>query len=254
MGYVIQDVGLFPHYTVRKNVAIVPELLGWDRKRIRESVDHLLEQVGLPAERYGELRPRQLSGGEQQRVGLARALVFGSADRPSRRAVPAPSIRSASGRCRSRFLREALERPQEDELVLVTHDVAEAIVFGTRICLFERGRIEQIGTAKELLFEPRTDFVRAFFDPGRLELELNAVSLGDVLPYLDLRTEAPAGKSTVEHTLEARLLDVLSHPRAPQKSRSVSCARRPRPDSGRRRPCPRSSMRFMRSREASRRP
>ena len=75
MGYVIQDVGLFPHYTVRKNVAIVPELLGWERKRIRERVDQLLEQVGLPAARYGELRPRELSGGEQQRVGLARALV-----------------------------------------------------------------------------------------------------------------------------------------------------------------------------------
>jgi len=208
IGYAIQDVGLFPHYTVRENVAVVPKLLGWDERRIRARVDELLEHFGLPPDRYANARPRELSGGQQQRVGLARALAadpplvlldepFSALDPITRREVQREFFRLA----------ENLDKT----FVLVTHDVAEAVAFGDRICLFEAGRIEQMGTPRELVLEPRNDFVRSFFDTGRLELELRVVSLAELAPYL---ARAPRLEATdvVEFSATASLHDVLEHP------------------------------------------
>ena len=204
IGYVIQAVGLFPHYTVEENVAIVPKLLGWDKARIATRVDELLSLVGLPASRFGSARPSALSGGQQQRVGLARALAgdppvvlldepFGALDPVTRREMQAEFLR--------------LSAQLNKTMVLVTHDVAEAITVGHRICLLEAGKVEQIGTARELLFRPSTDFVRAFFDPGRLNLELLASTLGDVLPHLTL---GPAREgSAARVSARSRILDVL---------------------------------------------
>jgi osmoprotectant transport system ATP-binding protein len=164
IGYVIQQVGLFPHYTVRQNVAVVPELLGWDEARIIQRVDELLEKVGLSPSKFAEKRPDELSGGQQQRVGLARALAadppivlldepFGALDPITRREIQKEFVR----------LSEELKKT----MVLVTHDIAEAGMLGHRICLFENGRVEQIGKPAELRSNPRTEVVRAFFDAAR---------------------------------------------------------------------------------------
>jgi osmoprotectant transport system ATP-binding protein len=204
IGYVIQAVGLFPHYSVEENVAIVPKLLGWDSARIAARVEELLTLVGLSPGRFGSARPSALSGGQQQRVGLARALAgdppivlldepFGALDPVTRREIQAEFVR--------------LSAQLDKTMVLVTHDVAEAITVGHRICLLEAGRVEQIGTARELLFHPATDFVRAFFDPGRLNLELLASTLGDLLPHLTLRPVREDGGARISVT--SRLLDVL---------------------------------------------
>ncbi len=206
IGYVIQAVGLFPHYTVEENIAVVPRLLGWERSRIESRVEELLALVGLPRSRFGRMRPRELSGGQQQRVGLARALAsdpplvlldepFGALDPVTRREMQAEFVR--------------LSATLGKTMVLVTHDISEAIVVGHRICLLEAGRLEQIGSAQELLFEPRTDFVRAFFDPGRLTLELLASTLADMVPFLDSAAGQGAGPEPARVPLTARLLDVL---------------------------------------------
>jgi osmoprotectant transport system ATP-binding protein len=204
IGYVIQAVGLFPHYTVEENVAVVPKLLGWDGARIAARVEELLALVGLPQSRFGAARPSALSGGQQQRVGLARALAgdppvvlldepFGALDPVTRREMQAEFVR--------------LSAQLDKTMVLVTHDVAEAITIGHRICLLEAGKVEQIGTARELLFSPATDFVQAFFDPGRLNLELLASTLGDVLPHLTLDPVLEGSAARVPAT--SRILDVL---------------------------------------------
>jgi osmoprotectant transport system ATP-binding protein len=201
LGYVIQAVGLFPHYTVAENVAVVPRLLGWAPARVDARVKELLELVGLPG--ASSKRPSELSGGQQQRVGLARALAgdppvvlldepFGALDRLTRHVMQAEFSR--------------LSAKLGKTMVLVTHDVAEAIAVGHRICLLEAGRVEQIGSAAELLFEPRTEFVGRFFDEGRLTLELLATTIEDVLPVL----ETSSGNGDAERVpVTARLLDVL---------------------------------------------
>ncbi len=209
MGYVIQHVGLFPHYTVAQNVAVVPRLCGWDSARIRARVDSLLEKVGL-GRGYADKRPDALSGGEQQRVGLARALAadppivlldepFGALDPITRRDM------------QREFSRLSAELGKT--MVLVTHDVAEAALLGHRIALFEGGRIEQIGTAKDLLFRPASDVVRSFFDSHRLALELEVLELGDVAPFLSFDGRGSAGGlPLVEIDSAETLARVLEHP------------------------------------------
>jgi osmoprotectant transport system ATP-binding protein len=140
-GYVIQEIGLFPHMTVAGNVGLVPELLGWDPDRIEERTRTLLEMVGLPADAYAPRRPHQLSGGERQRVGVARALAadpplllldepFGALD---------PVTRAGLQR---EF--KALMRRLGKAALFVTHDVREALVVGDRIGLLTSGRLEAL--------------------------------------------------------------------------------------------------------------
>lgn len=184
MGYVIQNVGLFPHYTVAENIAIVPRLLQWKEKRIAQRTGELLEMVGLPAGKFARRYPHELSGGQQQRVGLARALAanppvvlldepFGALDLITRHQI------------QREFKR--LESLLHKTMVLVTHDVFEAITLCDRLCLMDRGKIQQLGTPKELLFWPQNDFVRAFFQANRFQLELQVTCLQDLLPWLPKR-------------------------------------------------------------------
>jgi osmoprotectant transport system ATP-binding protein len=203
IGYVIQDIGLFPHYTTAKNIAVVPELLGWDSERIRARSRELLHLVGLDPEVFADRYPHELSGGQQQRVGLARALAadpaivlmdepFGALDPLTRREI------------QREFKR--LEALLKKTTVLVTHDVFEACDLGDRICLLDRGRVQQIGPARELLFDPANDFVHRFFRSNRFLLELKVYTLQDVLPHLPKRT--PADDDPVFSHRES-LLDVL---------------------------------------------
>jgi osmoprotectant transport system ATP-binding protein len=156
IGYVIQGYGLFPHWTVARNIATVPRLLNWDPDRIEKRVNELLVLFGLDPDLYAGKFPHQLSGGQQQRVGVARALAaepsvllmdepFGALD---------PIIRA---KAREDLL--ALQRRLGVTVVLVTHDMEEAIALGDRIAVMDRGRLLQYGTPTEILMRPAPGFV-----------------------------------------------------------------------------------------------
>ncbi|RNL52120.1 ABC transporter ATP-binding protein [Pedobacter jejuensis] len=180
IGYVMQNIGLFPHYTVEENIAIVPKLLKWDKKKIQDRVYELTEKLHLPTNSL-KLFPNELSGGQQQRVGLARALVsdpavllmdepFGALDNVTRTSI------------RKEF--KDLEELKRKTMVMVTHDVEEAFELADRICLMDKGNIMQIGTPKELLFNPANDFAKTFLDGQRLALEFKIVTIEDIWEML----------------------------------------------------------------------
>ncbi|QLR43912.1 ABC transporter ATP-binding protein [Enterobacter sp. RHBSTW-00994] len=178
MGYAIQSIGLFPHWTVAQNIATVPQLEKWTRQKIAERVDELMALLGLePAlrDRY----PHQLSGGQQQRVGVARALAanpqvllmdepFGALDPVTRSALQAEMTR--------------IHRILGRTIILVTHDIDEALRLGDRLILMDNGEVIQQGAPLTLLTQPATDFVRDFF--GRSELGVRLLSLRTVGDYL----------------------------------------------------------------------
>ncbi|MHB8646292.1 MAG: ABC transporter ATP-binding protein [Thermomicrobiales bacterium] len=156
IGYVIQQVGLFPHMTVAKNIAIVPQLLGWPREKIAARTDELLALIGLPPEEYRGRYPAQLSGGQQQRVGLARALAadpgvmlmdepFGAID-----AITRTGLQDEMAR---------LQRTLKKTILFVTHDVEEALRLGDLIVVMRDGRIVQSGTPLSVLTQPADVFV-----------------------------------------------------------------------------------------------
>ena len=187
IGYVIQQVGLFPHLTIGANTAVVPSLLGWDRARIRARTDELLELVGLPPPDYRDRYPAELSGGERQRVGVARALAadppvmlmdepFGAVD-PIRRE-----------RLQNEFLR--LQERVRKTIIFVTHDVDEAIKMGDRIAILQRGGIlAQYDTPAAILANPSSEFVERFVgaDRGLKRLSLARVRDLDTIEPVTVR-------------------------------------------------------------------
>lgn len=164
IGYAIQEVGLFPHYTVEENVAVVPKLEKWDAARIASRVEEVLKIVGLPSREFAKRYPDELSGGQKQRVGLARALAadppillmdepFGALDPITRAEV-------------QREFRD-LQRRLGKTIVFVTHDVGEALLLGTRIALLESGKLQGIFTPQE--FAASTDSsVKPYIDAFRV--------------------------------------------------------------------------------------
>jgi osmoprotectant transport system ATP-binding protein len=164
MGYVIQNVGLFPHMSIADNVATVPRLLGWDKQKIRRRVNDLLELVGLDPQQFAHRYPHQLSGGQRQRVGVARALgadppvllmdePFGAIDRIARE------------RLQNEFLR--IQREVRKTVIFVTHDIDEAIKLGDRIAIMNAGRLEQYDTPAAILAKPASDLVIDLLGPDR---------------------------------------------------------------------------------------
>ncbi len=209
IGYVIQQVGLLPHYTVAQNVGVVPGLLGRPAAETAARTTELLERLHLPAARFAAMLPAQLSGGQQQRVGLARALAadppvilldepFGALDPLTRAAV-------------RRDFRE-LDELRRKTMVLVTHDVPEAFELADRILLLNAGRIQQLGPPRELLLAPANDFVRRFFQAERLTLQLRVTTLAEVAPFLTLEAEAaPPGVPTLPLTASVQAaIDLLA--------------------------------------------
>ena len=201
IGYVIQQVGLFPHMTIAENIATVPRLLGWDRARIVRRVDELLARVHMDPARDRDRYPRELSGGQKQRVGVARALAadppvmlmdepFGALDPITRASL------------QDEFLR--ILRELRKTIVFVTHDIDEAIRMGTRIAILRAGRLVQYDTPDAILARPADSFVEAFVGADRALKRLSLLSVSD---YANDRAP-PAGSPAVAPS--ANLRDALS--------------------------------------------
>jgi osmoprotectant transport system ATP-binding protein len=178
IGYAIQQIGLFPHRTIADNIGTVPHLLGWNKGRIRDRVDELLELVGLSPGEYRDRYPAELSGGQQQRVGVARALAadppimlmdepFGAVD---------PITRE---RLQDEFLR--IQENIRKTIVFVTHDIDEAIKMGNKIAILKQGGVlAQYDTPENILSRPDTEFVSSFVGADRVLKRLSLTRVGEM--------------------------------------------------------------------------
>ena len=203
MGYAIQSIGLFPHWSVEKNIATVPTLLKWPKSRIDERVTEMMTLLQLDPALYRARYPHQLSGGQQQRVGVARALAgdpqvllmdepFGALDPVTRAA-----LQTEIARIHTAFRKT---------IVLVTHDIDEALKLATRIVLLDHGRIVQSGTPLQMLCEPANDFVLDFFGRGdagikRLGLQFVADRVRPEMPGDDTKGDAIPGTLSLREAL-----------------------------------------------------
>ncbi|CAM3898777.1 betaine/proline/choline family ABC transporter ATP-binding protein [Lederbergia lenta] len=182
IGYVIQQIGLFPHYTIEKNIAIVPELKGWDKKKIKARVSELMEMVGLDPKTYAHRFPKELSGGQQQRVGVARALAsnprvilmdepFSALDPITKEQLQGELI--------------SLHQKLNKTIVFVTHDMDEALKLGDRIAIMKDGSLLQLDTPEKLLHEPAHGFVEDFIGKHRI------MQNPDLMPVTDVMNDKP---------------------------------------------------------------
>ncbi|MBA2698151.1 MAG: ATP-binding cassette domain-containing protein, partial [Nocardioidaceae bacterium] len=200
IGYVIQQIGLFPHLTIASNIATVPKLLGWKTERISERVDELLEMVGMDPGQYRDRYPKELSGGQRQRVGVARAMSadpdvmlmdepFGAID---------PITRD---RLQNEFLR--LQERIKKTIIFVTHDIDEAIKMGDRIAILrEQSRIAQFDTPERILVNPADDFVADFIGRGASLKRLSLSRVRDVELHQWPTVEQGASHDEVHRLLE----------------------------------------------------
>jgi osmoprotectant transport system ATP-binding protein len=206
IGYVIQNVGLFPHQTISANVGTVPRLLGWSRSRIRARTEELLELVGLDPAQFGRRYPHELSGGQRQRVGVARALAADPVvllmDEPF--SAVDPIVRA---RLQEEFLR--LQAEVRKTIVLVTHDLDEAVRLGDRIALLSQGgKLEQYDTPAALLGEPASPFVREFVGADR---GIRRLAVTPITPdLLDPLSAAEPGAALPTVLLGSSLYDALA--------------------------------------------
>lgn len=157
IGYVVQSIGLFPHMTIAQNIAVTPNLLGWDKEKIQKTVNDLLKQVGLDPQEYSRRYPNQLSGGQQQRVGVARAL---STNPPILLFDEPFSALDAIIRQNLQQEVKTLHQDLDDKtFFFVTHDINEALFLGDRVMIMNQGRIEQFDTPEEIVAHPASDYV-----------------------------------------------------------------------------------------------
>jgi osmoprotectant transport system ATP-binding protein len=178
IGYAIQQIGLFPHMTVRDNIATVPKLLGWEKRRIDKRVDELLDLVQLEPAIFRDRYPRELSGGQAQRIGVARAMAtdppvmlmdepFGAIDPINREVL------------QDEFLR--IQSKIKKTIVFVTHDIHEAIKMGDKIALLDAGRLVQFDTPEKLLTAPKNQFVKDFVGADRALKRLDLLRVEDAM-------------------------------------------------------------------------
>jgi osmoprotectant transport system ATP-binding protein len=182
MGYVIQQIGLFPHMSVRENIGLIPRLEGWDRGEIDACVDKLLSLVALPPDVFSKRYPQELSGGQQQRVGLARALAmdppillmdepFGALD---------PILRM---QLQDEFAKVKQELGKT--ILFVTHDIEESFKLGDRIAIMRDAALDQVGTADELIFHPDSAFVADIVDANKKYKHVDTMYVSDVMHTID---------------------------------------------------------------------
>lgn len=209
MGYAIQGVGLFPHWSVAENIGVVPKLLGWDSARIAKRVVELLELVGLDPDSYAAKYPDELSGGEAQRVGVARALAadppvllmdepFGAVD---------PLTRE---RLQSEF--SAIQARLKKTVVFVTHDIDEAVKLGDRIAIMRDGQLVQYDVPERILAYPADEFVAGFVGAERALKRLSLARIADALdpPDEPIPCEGTVPLSGTLRTALARIIELGS--------------------------------------------
>jgi osmoprotectant transport system ATP-binding protein len=235
IGYVIQETGLLPHRTIAHNIATVPKLVGWDKKRIEARVDELLGMVGMDPAAYRNRYPKELSGGQRQRVGVARAMAadphlmlmdepFGAID---------PITRE---RLQNEFLR--LQSQIQKTIIFVTHDIDEAIKMGDRIAVLrDQSHIAQFDTPEAILTNPADDYVADFIGSGASLKRLNLSRVRDI----EMATDAPTGSMDESAADLARKLDasdwsallLLDDQRRPRRWVNAQDLRRPAFDAAR---------------------
>lgn len=163
IGYVLQQIALFPHMTIEENISIVPELKQWKKDRIHKRVTELLNMAGLDPDTYRGRKPSELSGGQQQRIGVVRALAADPdivlMDEPFSALDPISRLKLQEDLLH-------LQRTIRKTIVFVTHDIQEAMKLGDRICIMKDGKIEQLGTPEEITAAPATPFVQQFIGSG----------------------------------------------------------------------------------------
>jgi len=199
MGYVIQQIGLFPHVTIADNIATVPKLLGWNKQRIRTRVDELLELIGMDPAAYRDRYPKELSGGQSQRVGVARALA---ADPPVLLMdEPFSAIDPITrARLQNEFLQ--LQTRIRKTIVFVTHDIDEAIKMGDRIAILDdQSRVAQYDTPEQILAAPASAFVEDFIGAGASLKRLNLTRVADVGLVSWPTEHVMAGRETIRAAL-----------------------------------------------------
>lgn len=207
IGYAIQHIGLFPHMTVAENIAVVPELLKWDRRRVDARIDELLILVGLAPAEFRDRYPNRLSGGQRQRVGVARALAsdppivlmdepFGALDPITREQL------------QNEFLE--LESEIQKTILFVTHDVFEAVKMGDRVAILDAGRLQQVDRPPQLVEQPANPFVDSFLGQHRFQLSLLTRSIASLVERAD---EGESGGADERPILRIRdsLIDALDH-------------------------------------------
>lgn len=202
IGYVIQQIGLFPHMTIRDNIATVPNMLGWDDSKIDNRVDELLGMVGMDPGTFRSRYPRELSGGQRQRVGVARALAadppvmlmdepFGAIDPINREHL------------QNEFLR--LQKKIRKTIMFVTHDIDEAIKMGTRICLLQvGGHVEQYGPPDEILSHPANEFVAEFVGADRGLKRLSLMRVEQIMDSDVVRIHGAENTDEIQKMLEGK--------------------------------------------------
>ena len=206
IGFVMQHAGLFPHYTVAQNIAIVPNLLKWEKQKTQNRTVELLEKLHLPEDLL-KVYPNELSGGQRQRIGIARALIadtpvllmdepFGALDNITKSAI------------HNEF--KNLDELKNKTTILVTHDVVEAFELGHRICLMDQGKVVQSGSPAEILYHPVNDFVKDFFASNRLMLEYKIASVQSVQSFLKKPLSLQAQKQLTKNTAIWEMLQILS--------------------------------------------
>jgi osmoprotectant transport system ATP-binding protein len=208
IGYVIQSVGLFPHMTVARNIGVVPQLMNWDMSKIKQRTDELLDLLNLDPGVYRDQYPRQLSGGEAQRVGVARALA----------ADPAILLMDEPFGAIDPITRESLQtefaRIQKDlkkTIVLVTHDIDEAIRLATRILILKDGKLVQHDTPENIMTTPAGRFVTEFIGTDRALKRLSRLPAGNYMKEAPHVRESDPLQSTAGLVAEHRYLWVLAH-------------------------------------------
>ena len=208
IGYVVQAGGLFPHKTVRDNIATVPKLLKWEKNRIEKRVDELLDMIGLDAKVYKNRYPRSLSGGQQQRVGIARALAadpnvllmdepFGAIDAITRTALQGEVQR--------------LQEKMKKTILFVTHDIQEAFKLGTRVIIMHEGKLQQYDTPDNIMLHPANEFVTRLVSADDPIVRMKVISLAAIMEKvhgdIDNQGIFKPESSTVEETLPIFLRD-----------------------------------------------
>lgn len=206
IGYVIQHIGLFPHMTIARNVAVVPHLLKWNKTQIDNRVDELLELVGLDPEVYRDRYPSELSGGQQQRIGVIRALAV----EPGTILMDEPF--SALDPISREQLQEELIRLQKDiqkSIVFVTHDMDEALKIADKVVLMRDGEIVQHGSPEEILRRPANDFVKNFIGKKRLQQAMDMPAVSDVMMRKPATILPLRGLAVAMNMMEQRQVDSL---------------------------------------------